>query len=170
MSNNYLPVLTEHIARKIFLIRNRKVLLDEDLAVLYQVETKQLTRQVRRNRQRFPRDFTFRLTKEEASNLRCQNGTSNRGGRRYLAYAFTEQGVAMLSSVLNSDRAIQVNIQIMRTFSRLREILMSHAELKEKIEKIESKYDEKFKLVFDAIKQLITTEETPQEQIGFRAK
>ena len=161
---------TERIASRIFLIRGVKVMLDNDLAKLYGVETKQLTRQVRRNIDRFPEDFMFQITKGEFENLRHQFGTSSWGGRRYLPYVFTEQGVAMLSSVLNSKRAVQVNIQIMRTFTRLREMLMSHKNLKEKIEKIEAKYDKQFKAVFEAIKQLIVQKEKPREEIGFKPR
>ncbi len=145
-------------------------MLDSDLAELYGVETKQLTRQVRRNIDRFPEDFMFQLTKDEFENLRYQFGTSSWGGRRYLPYVFTEQGVAMLSSVLNSKRAVQVNIQIMRTFTRLREMLMAHKDLKEKIEKMEEKYDKQFKVVFDAIKELIVQKEEPREEIGFKPR
>ncbi len=149
-------------------------MLDSDLAVLYGVETKQLTRQVRRNINRFPDDFMFRLTKEDF--LRCQIGTSKSGGRRYPPYAFTEHGILMLSSVLNSERAIQVNIQIMRTFTKLRELMLSHRDLQKKIKSMESKYDYQFKIVFDAIKQLLespdpphnTSDKKPKKRIGYR--
>jgi len=127
-------VVIEVIEKKIFIVRGHKVMLDSDLARLYSVETKYLTRQTRRNIDRFPEDFMFRLTKEEI--LRCQNVTSSYGGRRYLPYAFTEQGVAMLSSVLNSKRAIQVNIAIMRAFVKLREILSTHKELATKLREL----------------------------------
>lgn len=140
-------------------------MLDSDLAALYNVETKYLTRQVRRNIKRFPADFMFRLTPQEF--LRCQNVTSKQGGRRYRAYAFTEQGVAMLSSILNSDRAIQVNIQIMRTFSKIREMMQHHKELWRKIEAMESKYDSQFKVVFDALRKLLAPPQKPKRQIGF---
>lgn len=156
----------ERIERKILLIRGQKVMLDKDLAGLYDVETKQLTRQVRRNIKRFPKDFMFRLRKEEF--LRCQIGTSKRGGRRYLPYAFTEQGVAMLSSVLSSERAILVNIQIMRAFTKLREMAIGYAKLKRKIEAMERKYDRQFKVVFDAIRKLLEPPPQPKRQIGFR--
>lgn len=156
----------ERIETKILLIRGQKVMLDEDLSELYGVETKQLTRQVRRNMERFPEDFMFRLTKEEF--LRCQFGTSKRGGRRYLPYAFTEQGVAMLSSVLNSKRAILVNVQIMRTFTKLRGMLLAHDEgLRKKIEARERKYDRQFKIVFDAIRKLLEPPPKPRGRIGF---
>lgn len=154
------------IENKIFLVRGQNVMVDSDLAELYDVETKQLTRQVRRNIKRFPSDFMFQLTEKEF--LRCQIGTSRHGGRRYKPYVFTEQGVAMLSSVLNSERAIQVNIQIIRTFTKLREILLTHTELKRKIEAMESKYDKKFKIIFQAIKQMLELpEKQKSKKIGF---
>ena len=130
-------ILQERIESKILLIKGRKIMPDRDLAELYGVETSQLTRQVRRNINRFPNDFMFRLTREEFANLKCQFGTSIWGGTRKLPYSFTEQGVAMLSSVLNSNRAISVNIQIIRTFSQLRKILVSHKDLRRKIEAME---------------------------------
>jgi len=159
----------EAITGKIFLLRGKKVLLDEDLAVLYGVETKQLKRQVRRNIERFPDDFMVELTQKEYQDfLRCQFGAIKRGGHsKYLPYAFTEQGVAMLSSVLNSKRAILVNIQIMRAFTRLREMLLTHKDLKRKIEVMEKKYDQQFKAVFEAIKQLLISSEKPKRRIGF---
>ncbi len=128
-------------------------MLDEDLARLYGVKTKQFNRQVKRNLERFPEDFMFQLT--EAEVLRCQIGTSKRGGRRYLPYAFTEQGVAMLSSVLNSPLAIQVNIQIMRAFVAMKRTGLTYAALKRRIEELEKKYDVKFKVAFEAIEQII---------------
>jgi phage regulator Rha-like protein len=134
-------VPVEVIEKRILLIRGHKVMLDSDLAKLYQVPTKSLNLAVKRNADRFPEDFMFRLTKEEAD-LRFQIETSKkRGGRRYLPYAFTEQGVAMLSSVLNSTRAVQVNIAIMRTFVRLRQILATHKDVAEKLQAMERKYD-----------------------------
>ncbi len=153
------------IASRIFFIRGKKVILDRDLAELYGVETKVLNQAVKRNQKRFPTDFMFQLSKAEAdaflrsqivtlknySNLKSQIVTSSYGGRRKLPFAFTEQGVAMLSSVLNSNRAIQVNIQIIRTFTKLRELIASNKDLREKIEKLESKYDQQFKIIFDAI-------------------
>lgn len=155
------------IESKIFFIRGKKVMLDRDLAVLYGVETKMLNRAVKRNIERFPDDFMFQLTKEEFDNLRFHFGTSSWGGQRYLPYAFTENGVAMLSSVLNSQRAIHVNIQIMRTFTRIREMLLTHKELKHKIEDMEKKYDYQFKVIFDAIKQLIEPPQKAKKRIGF---
>jgi hypothetical protein len=144
------------IERKIFLIRGRKVMVDSDLAELYRVPTKALIQSIKRNPRRFPSDFMWQLTKTEAKRLRSQFVTSKgRGGRRYFPYVFTEQGVAMLSSVLNSDRAIEVNVQIMRTFMKLREILFRHKDLEKKIENLEKQYDEKFAVVFNAIKVLL---------------
>jgi hypothetical protein len=158
---------TELIAKKIYLIRGQKIMLDRDLAELYGVETAQLKRAVRRNRNRFPDDFMFELTKSELDDLRCQFGTSKWGGTRYTPFAFTEQGVAMLSSVLNSDRSIEVNIQIMRTFTHLRSMLTTHEEVKHKIEEMEKRYDEHFRIVFEAITQLIEEDEKPNKKIGY---
>lgn len=142
-------------------------MIDKDLANLYGVETKQLTRQVRRNINRFPEDFMFRLTKEEF--LRCQFVSSSWGGRRYLPYVFTEQGVAMLSSVLNSERAILVNIQIMRAFVNLRRIGLTYVGLKRKIEAMERKYDVRFKVVFGALKKFLEPPENKKKIItGFQ--
>jgi phage regulator Rha-like protein len=135
-----LPVPAQIIERRIYVIRSLKVMLDSDLAELYRVETKALNRAVKRNPARFPTDFMFQLTEDEAESLRCQFGTSNdnRGGRRYLPYAFTEHGVAMLSSVLNSERAIEMNILIIRAFVRLREVLATHRDLARKMERLEN--------------------------------
>ncbi|MEW6516821.1 MAG: ORF6N domain-containing protein [candidate division FCPU426 bacterium] len=159
----------EMIENKIHLIRGKKIILDRDLAHLYQVETNHLTRQVRRNIERFPAEFMFVLDFKEFYNLKCHFGTSSWGGTRKLPYAFTEQGVAMLSSVLNSKRAIQVNIQIILTFTKLREMMMTHVELKRKIEELEQKYDHQFAIVFEAIKKLLTPPEKPKRRIGFIA-
>src|SRR6266446_839045 len=157
------------IERRIFLVRGQKVMLDADLAALYRVPTKSLNLAVKRNAERFPKDFMFQLTDDEAGGLRFHFETSKRGrgGRRYLPYAFTEQGVAMLSSVLRSSRAVQVNIAIMRTFVRLRRLMDTNRDLARKIEALEKKYDEKFAVVFEAIKQLITPPEPPKRRIGF---
>jgi phage regulator Rha-like protein len=168
-------VPSELIERKILLIRSRKVMLDRDLAALYGVETKALKQTVKRNPKRFPGDFMFELTAEEFKNWRSQFVTSkaDKMGLRYRPYAFTENGVAMLSNVLNSDRAIQVNIQIMRTFTRLREILNTHVVLRRKIEQLEKKYDGQFRIVFEAIRELMTPTERPvppKKKIGFLAK
>lgn len=165
---------TERIERAILLIRGEKVLLDRDLADLYGVETRVLVQAVKRNVQRFPEDFMFQLTSDEANSLRSQIVISKagRGGVRYAPYAFTEQGVAMLSSVLRSERAIEVNIAIMRAFVRLRELLSTHKELARKLESQERKlgeHDEKFRVVFEAIRQLMTPPPEPvkKRHIGF---
>jgi len=156
------------IERHILLIRGEKVMLDADLAALYEVETRVLTQAVRRNIERFPADFMFQLSKEEFDHLRSQTVISSWGGRRYPPYAFTEQGVAMLSSVLRSDRAVQVNVEIMRAFVRLRRMLASNKELEQKLSELEQKYDEQFKIVFDAIRQLMTPPDPKQKRpIGF---
>ena len=159
----------ERIERLVLLIRGHKVMLDSDLAELYGVTTKRLNEQVRRNLSRFPEDFMFQLTELETQLLRSQIATSKegRGGRRYLPYAFTEQGVAMLSSVLNSERAIKVNIEIMRAFVRLRRILASHADLARKLDALEKKYDAQFRVVFDAIRELMKPPESKKRPIGF---
>jgi len=164
--------LEERIEQHIYLIRAQKMMMDEDLAQLYQVETKVLVQAVKRNIRRFPEDFMFQLTAEEHSALRSQFVTSSgRTGRRYAPYAFTEQGVAMLSSVLHSDRAVLVNIEIMRTFVRLRAILASHKDLAQKLMSLERKYDQQFKVVFDAIREIMNPKELPnRRQIGFGRK
>jgi ORF6N domain-containing protein len=157
------------IANAIVIFRNQKVLLDADLAALYGVTTKALNQAVRRNKARFPRDFMFQLDAKEAAILRSQTVTSNgRGGRRNRPYAFTEQGVAMLSSVLRSARAIAVNIEIMRAFVRLRQIAESQNELAQKLGALEKKYDAQFKVVFDAIRALMTPTVSSSRRIGFR--
>src|SRR6516165_5803716 len=154
-----LIIPAERIEKNILLIRGQKVILDQELAALYAVETKQLLRQVRRHRRRFPDDFAFQLTAQEFANLRRQTGTSSLwGGRRYRPYAFTEQGVAMHSSVLNSERAIEVNIAIMRAFVRLRGILATHADLARRLNELEQNYDEQFRVVFEAIRKLMAPE------------
>jgi hypothetical protein len=164
--------LAPQIERRIFLIRGQRVMLDNDLADLYGVPTKQFNRAVRRNVERFPEGFMFQLTEAEWKILRCQTGTSSsgHGGRRFLPLAFTEQGVAMLSSVLNSSRAIQVNIAIIKIFVRLREMLASHTDLARKLADLERKYDSQFKIVFDAIRQLMTPLDPPRRRIGFHAE
>jgi len=164
-SKSILP--TEIIENKIFLIRGKKVMFDRDLAHLYGVKTEQLTRQVRRNIDRFPENFLIKLTKEEFANLICHFGRSNWGGTRKPPFAFTEHGILMLSSVLKSNRAIKANIKIMETFIKLREILADSKDLKQKIEQLEEKYDYQFKVVFDVIKKLIDPSEKPKESIGF---
>jgi hypothetical protein len=168
MGNNAV-VSVSRIERMILLIRGQKLLLDSDLAELYEVETKELNKAVNRNLDRFPADFMFRLSPDEFDELRFQSGTSKaRGGRRYLPYAFTEQGVAMLSSVLRSDRAVRVNVEIMRTFVRLREMLVSHAELAGKLDSLERKYDGQFAVVFQALRGLMVEKgRSKRPPIGF---
>lgn len=154
------------IDSKIYLIRGEKVMLDYDLAELYQVPTKRLNEQVRRNLKRFPPDFYFPLSIQEVTALRSQFATSSSwGGQRYLPQAFTEQGIAMLSSVLNSDRAIEVNIAIMRAFVKLRQVLSTDQSLEKKIAVLESKYDQKFKIVFTAIRKLMSEQSIPRTRI-----
>lgn len=164
-------VPVERIEKAILLIRKQKVLLDADLAALYGVETRVLVQAVKRNLERFSEDFMFQLSREETDFLRSQIVTLKMGRgqhRKYLPYVFTEQGVAMLSSVLRSSRAIQVNIEIMRAFIRLRQMLASHAELARKFDALEKKYDTQFKEVFEAIRQLMAPPEPKQRAIGFR--
>ena len=153
---------------KIVIIRGEKVMLDKDLAELYGVTTGNLNLAVRRNTTRFPNDFMFQISKEEFQNLILQSATSSWGGTRKLPYAFTEQGVAMLSGILKSERAIEVNIAIMRTFVQLRKLMSSNDELAKKINDMEKKYDEQFHVIFEAIKQLIVEENKPRKAIGFR--
>lgn len=155
-------VSIEVVATKIIVVRGKKVILDSDLAKLYGVKTKNLNLQVKRNFKRFPEDFMFKLSQDEA--LRLQNATSKRGGRRYAPYVFTEQGVAMLSSVLNSEQAVQVNIAIMRTFVKLREVLLTHEELAQKLDALERKYqlhETDIQVIFEAIKKLIEPPDEP---------
>jgi len=151
-----LPVPDEIVMNKIFLLRGQKVMIDEDLAELYGVETRRLNEQVKRNIERFPEDFMFQLTENEYTNLMSQNATSSWGGRRKLPYAFTEHGVLMLSSVLNSDRAIKVNIQIMRIYVRIREMITLNADILQRLEEMErklSKNDQKVLAIFEYLKQ-----------------
>ena len=166
--NEIIPI--ETVTGKIHSLREHKVILDRDLAELYGVETSQLKRAVRRNIDRFPPDFMFELTKEEHENLRCHFGTSSWGGTRYSPMAFTEQGVAMLSSVLNSNRAIQVNIAIMRAFVQMRELLATNTKLAQKLSELEkrlSEHDDNFQIVFEAIRQLLAEDGKPKRKIGF---
>jgi len=170
----------ERIEKRIYLLRGQKVMLDSDLAELYGVATKILNKAVSRNRDRFPADFMFQITREDARNLRFQFGTSSLhdksaqgvarvwGGRRTLPYAFTEQGVAMLSGILNSPRAILVNVAIMRAFVKLRRLLNTHADLARKLDALERKYDAQFRVVFDAIRELMTPPAPRPRRIGFR--
>lgn len=176
---------TDRIERAILIVRKMRVMLDEDLAALYGVETKALVQAVKRNLERFPADFMFQLTKNEFADLkswdagketadfepdlRSQTVTSRWGGRRYAPYAFTEQGVAMLSSVLRSQRAVEVNVEIMRAFVRLRELLATHKDLAAKLVELEQKYDEKFRVVFQAIRQLMEPPPgKPKGRIGYQ--
>ena len=164
-------VSIEIIEKKILFINGQKVLLDNDLAALYGVTTKRLNEQVRRNLKRFPDDFMYQLSQEEFESLKSHFATSSSwGGRRTRPYVFTEQGIAMLSSVLSSDRAIEVNIQIMRAFVKLREMISTHKDLAMKLTELEKKYDSQFQIVFEAIKQLIDVEKRPKKKIGFLAK
>lgn len=171
MSPNLVPA--ERIETRILLLRGQKVMLDRDLAGLYGIPTKALKQAVRRNPDRFPDDFMFVLTPQEDAALRSQIVTSKperRGGTRYASMAFTEQGVAMLSSVLDSPRAIQVNIAIVRAFVRLRQILASHVELARKLDELERKYDDQFRVVFDALRELMNPPEPPRKEIGFHVR
>jgi hypothetical protein len=172
-------VIAPAIEKRIFVIRGRQVMLDEDLADLYGVETKRLVQQVKRNLKRFPDDFMFQLTKAEAGVLRSQIATSNdgSGGRRYAPYVFTEQGVAMLSGVLRSDRAIAVNIEIMRAFVELRRVAGSFEELQERLNQMEldigarlSEHDEQLRQIFAVLRQLIAPPAPPKRPVGFRIR
>lgn len=162
----------ERIEQAILFLRGEKVRLDADLAQLYDVETKRLIESVKRNKERFPSDFMFRLSKKEFDALRSQSASSNmgRGGRRYPPYAFTEMGVSMLSSVLNSRRAVAVNIEIMRAFVRLRQMLASNEQLARKLSAMEKKYDGQFKVVFDALRELMSPPESKKGRVGFRPR
>jgi hypothetical protein len=161
----------ERIEQAIMMLRGEKVILDKDLAALYGVTTSNLNKAVTRNIKRFPEDFMFRLTKDEFDGLKLHFGTSSWGGTRKLPRAFSEQGVAMLSSVLRSRRAIRVNIEIMRAFVQLRRMLISHAELARKLADLERKYDKQFAVVFEAIRQLMAPPpERPKGKIGFRPR
>jgi len=164
-------ILTELIESKIYLIRGHKVMLDSDLAALYEVETRTLLQAVKRNVGRFPSDFMFQLNFQDVASLRSQIVTLKTGRgqhRKYLPYVFTDQGVAMLSSVLNSERAVQVNIAIMRAFVKLREMIASHKDLAKRLDDLEGRYDAQFKTVFDAIRQLMAPPEAKKRKIGFR--
>jgi phage regulator Rha-like protein len=170
---NEILIPNELISSKIYFIRNQKVMLDSDLAKLYEIETKQLKRQVRRNIERFPEDFMFELNQHEFEILRCQFGTSNIGGNRYIPMAFTEQGVAMLSSVLNSKIAIKVNIQIIRVFTKMREILADTLNMKLDIEEIKRKlinHDKNIELVFNYLEELMEKQDNKVERnkIGYK--
>ncbi|MBI5330788.1 MAG: ORF6N domain-containing protein [Betaproteobacteria bacterium] len=152
---------------RILSLRRHRVMLSNDLAILYEVEPRVLIQAVKRNLERFPDDFMFQLSREEWADLKSQNVISSWGGARTPPYAFTEQGVAMLSSVLRSDRAIQVNIEVMRAFVRLRRILSENADLARRLDELENRYDEQFKTVFDALRQLMQPPEKKRRPIGF---
>lgn len=165
-------VPTNRIESCILLVRGQKVMLDYDLAALYGVTTSNLNKAVARNRDRFPSDFVISIPAQEVTRLIFQNGISKpgRGGRRKPVLAFTQEGVAMLSSVLRSERAVRVNIEIMRTFVRLRSLLTAHADLARRLEELEKRYDEQFRAVFDAIRELMTPPGPPRKEIGFHVR
>jgi len=172
MSTHSHTVPLERIEKAIYVIRNERVILDNDLAEIYGVLTKNLNKAVKRNLDRFPDDFMFRLTDEEYESLRFQIGTSNkeRGGRRYLPYVFTEHGALMAANILNSPRAVMASVQVVRAFVRMRVMLISHQDLARKMDGLEKKYDHQFKIVFDAIRQLMVPPDPKRKAIGFRAK
>jgi len=169
MSQSLSIISSEIVTSKIYIIRNEKVMLDRDLAALYNVQTKVLIQSVKRNIKRFPGDFMFQLSKEEFENWRSQIVTSNsdKMGLRRSPYVFTEQGVAMLASVLNSERAINVNIQIIRTFVKIRKLMATNEALQRKVMQMEKKYDTKIKKIFDILQLLLADDEKPKKQIGF---
>ena len=162
-------IRSERIEKRIFLLRGQRVMLSMDLAELYGVQPRVLVQAVKRNIERFPDDFMFQLNLQEVRSLKSQIVISSWGGQRFLPYAFTEQGVAMLSSVLKSKRAAQVNIEIMRAFVRLRQLIASNKELAKRLDELEQKYDSQFKVVFDAIRELMTPLPPTSPRIGFRA-
>ncbi|MCM2281439.1 MAG: ORF6N domain-containing protein [Bdellovibrionaceae bacterium] len=166
-------ISSHDIRHRIFFVRDHRVMLDSDLAKLYGVETGALNRAVQRNKVRFPEDFMFQLTEIESESLRCQTGISNdpmhRGGRRYLPLVFTEQGVAMLSGVLRSEKATLVNIEIMRAFVKLRAFLLTNQELARKLNDLEKRYDTRFREVFEAIRSLMSPPEIKRRKIGIRS-
>jgi len=174
MKNNFIiTVPEERLLHHIYIIRGKKVMLDKDLASLYGIETKRLKEQVRRNRNRFPADFMFELNKKEFENWRSQFATSNSEimGMRHAPFAFTEHGILMLSSVLNTDRAIKVNIRIMRIFIKMREMLHTHKALLEKLEQLEKKvtgHDDSIKLIFQSLRRFLQNQNPPRRRIGFR--
>ncbi len=184
MSLHTSDITPELIRNKIYWIRGKKVMLDRDLALLYGVPTKRLNEAVKRNILRFPNDFMFQLTSDELElclrsqiatlnnviNLKSQFATSSHGGARKPIWVFTEQGIAMLSSVLNSEQAIRINIQIIRIFTQLREMIESFKELRDKIDELEQKYDSNFKVIFDALRTALDKEEKPKHPIGFRPR
>ena len=160
-------ITIEQISSKIYTVRGTKVMLDRDLAQLYQVETRVLNQSVKRHIKRFPADFMFQLTKQEFQNLKSRFVISSWGGIRKMPHAFTEQGVAMLSGILNSDRAIQVNIRIMRTFTRIRHVLAENDDLRKVVQDLKNQTDEKFEIVFSVLDKLLAEERKPKRKIGF---
>lgn len=171
MSSTEIAIPSEVIASKIYLVRDKKVMLDSDLAELYQVETKRLNEQVKRNLSRFPEDFMFQLSTDEWNNLKSQNATSSWGGRRTNPFVFTEHGVLMLSSVLNSERAIEVNIKIMRVYNEIKEMLLTHKDLLLKMEAMEkrvSRQDDKILQIFNYLKQFIQDQTKPRKEVGYK--
>jgi hypothetical protein len=160
----------ENITGLIYLIRSQRVMLDRDIAELYGVETKRLKEQVKRNIERFPEDFMFELSKREYGDLRSHFATSSWGGTRYIPMAFTEHGILMISSVLKNDKAVQVNIQIMRAFTKMRQMIFDNAELRKEIDELRADTDGKFRIVFETLDQLLTIENKPKKKIGFMAK
>jgi len=168
MKKEIITIPDERIINRIFIIRGKKVMIDRDLAILYSVKSIRLREQVKRNIKRFPEDFMFQLNKQEVIFMVSQNAIPSMkhlGG--HLPYVFTEQGVAMISSILNSERAIEVNIQIIRSFIKLRELLATNKEIRDKIEEMEKKYDKHLKDIFEALRQLIIQDKKPKKQIGF---
>ena len=157
-------MLLKNIQSKIYEIRNQKVMIDFDLAAMYEIETKVLNQAVKRNLDRFPDDFMFQIIEEEFNNLRSQFVTSSWGGKRYLPYAFTEQGVAMLSSVLKSKKAVQVNISIMRVFVAVKQMILGNTELSQKLSVLEAKYNKQFKDVYEAINYLMENKQQEEKQ------
>lgn len=166
--SDIIPV--EKIVQKIYIFRDVRVMLDRDIAELYGVETKRINEQVKRNINRFPPDFMFQLDDVEIENLKSQNATSSWGGIRKPPFAFTEHGILMLSNVLNSERAVNTSIQIIRAFAQLRQMLSTYGDLKKKIEDMEKKYDRRFRIVFDAIRELVKEDNKPERKIGFDRK
>jgi phage regulator Rha-like protein len=170
MTQSLIQAPAERVENAILLIRGEKVILDSDLALLYGVETRALIQAIKRNPKRLPSDFMFQLNSKEFDVLRSQFVISKgRGGRRYLPYAFTEHGAIMAANVLNSDRAVQASVQVVRAFVKLRQMLASNADLARKLDALEKKYDRQFKIVFDAIRQLMTPPPANAKSIGFRA-
>lgn len=172
MLKNSHPFPPERIEKAIYVFRDERVILDSDLAEIYGVSTKNLNKAVKRNLDRFPDDFMFRLTDEEFESLRFQIGTSNetRGGRRYLPYVFTEHGALMAANILNSRLAVLASVEVVRAFVRMRAMLLSHRDLARKIDSLEKKYDRQFKIVFDAIRGLMIPPAPNRKAIGFRTK